>query len=202
MLARVAHDRPNYKYLHIGVPHWPVSLDANCNYTGARPLRRANYTDQARCGIRRVGEFLDKLRQLGLYDSSLIIVSSDHGTDLPPAGFAGRSESLSLVPGPSTVRLPAIASTAKAVMMIKPPNFDPAKKYPVYQFTYGGPHAQSVRNVWGSTRGMFHQLVAQQGVTQPHRGEAVLTPDGEVLRHPLHEPAGHLKAARRLFLWP
>jgi dipeptidyl-peptidase 4 len=49
-------------------------------------------------------------------------------------------------------------------MMLKPPNFDPSKKYPVYQFTYGGPHAQSVRNVWPGTRGMFHQLVAQQGV--------------------------------------
>ncbi len=49
-------------------------------------------------------------------------------------------------------------------MMIKPPNFDPSKKYPVYQYLYGGPHAQSVRNAWGSTRGMFHQLIAQQGV--------------------------------------
>ena len=49
-------------------------------------------------------------------------------------------------------------------MMIKPPNFDPSKKYPVYQYLYGGPHAQSVRNVWGGSRGLFHQLVAQQGV--------------------------------------
>src|SRR5687768_3342483 len=49
-------------------------------------------------------------------------------------------------------------------MMIKPPDFDPAKKYPVYQYLYGGPHAQSVRNAWGGSRGMFHQLIAQQGV--------------------------------------
>lgn len=49
-------------------------------------------------------------------------------------------------------------------MMIKPPNFDPSKKYPVYQYLYGGPHAQSVRNAWGGLRGMFHQLIAQQGV--------------------------------------
>ena len=28
--------------------------------------------------------------------------------------------------------------------MIKPPNFDPAKKYPVIVYTYGGPHAQVV----------------------------------------------------------
>lgn len=49
-------------------------------------------------------------------------------------------------------------------IMIKPTNFDPSKKYPVYQFAYSGPHAQSVRNVWGSSRMLFHQLIAQQGV--------------------------------------
>ncbi|HET9467796.1 MAG TPA: hypothetical protein VFO48_05270, partial [Vicinamibacterales bacterium] len=30
--VRVGHDRPTYKYLHIGIPHWPVSVDADCNY--------------------------------------------------------------------------------------------------------------------------------------------------------------------------
>src|SRR3546814_12033178 len=34
-------------------------------------------------------------------------------------------------------------------MMIKPPDFDPKKKYPVMSFTYGGPHAPQVRNAWG-----------------------------------------------------
>ena len=84
---RVGHDRPNYKYLHVGIPHWPVSVNADCEYIGARSLRRPNYTGQARCGIRRVGAFLDKLRDLGLYDSSLIVISSDHGVALPPEGF-------------------------------------------------------------------------------------------------------------------
>src|SRR5262249_25683799 len=32
--------------------------------------------------------------------------------------------------------------------MIKPPDFDPSRRYPVYQYTYGGPHAPSVRNSW------------------------------------------------------
>jgi dipeptidyl-peptidase-4 len=48
-------------------------------------------------------------------------------------------------------------------MMIKPPDFDPAKRYPVYQFTYGGPHSQEVRNAW-SLQNMYHQLLAQHGV--------------------------------------
>jgi dipeptidyl-peptidase-4 len=48
-------------------------------------------------------------------------------------------------------------------MMIKPPDFDPSRRYPVYQFTYGGPHAQQVRNAW-NLQTMYHQLLAQRGV--------------------------------------
>lgn len=48
-------------------------------------------------------------------------------------------------------------------MMIKPPDFDPRKKYPVMSFTYSGPHAPQVRNAWGATTYMWHQLLAQKG---------------------------------------
>jgi dipeptidyl-peptidase-4 len=49
-------------------------------------------------------------------------------------------------------------------MMIKPPDFTPTRRYPVYQFTYAGPGAQQVRDAWGGSGYMFHQLLAQQGV--------------------------------------
>jgi dipeptidyl-peptidase-4 len=48
--------------------------------------------------------------------------------------------------------------------MIKPPNFNPSRRYPVYQFTYGGPHAPQVRNAWGGAQYLYHQLLAQKGV--------------------------------------
>jgi dipeptidyl-peptidase 4 len=48
-------------------------------------------------------------------------------------------------------------------MMIKPPDFNASKKYPVMNFTYSGPHAPQVRNAWGSQTYMFHQLLAQKG---------------------------------------
>jgi dipeptidyl-peptidase-4 len=48
-------------------------------------------------------------------------------------------------------------------MMIKPLDFDPRRKYPVYQFTYGGPHAQQVKNSW-TLQTMYHQLLAQKGI--------------------------------------
>ena len=49
-------------------------------------------------------------------------------------------------------------------VVIKPPDFDPGKKYPVFQQTYAGPHAQTVRNAWGGSGAMFNQLLAQMGV--------------------------------------
>ncbi len=112
--AHVAHDRPNYKYLHIGIPHWPVSVNAACEYIGPKSLRRPNYTEQARCGIRRVGAFLDKLRALGLYDSSLILISSDHGVALPPEGFTGDRD---VFGGP----LSEMSGSALALLIVKPP---------------------------------------------------------------------------------
>jgi dipeptidyl-peptidase-4 len=49
-------------------------------------------------------------------------------------------------------------------MMIKPPDFTPSRRYPVYQFTYAGPGAGQVKNQWGGREYMFHQMLAQQGV--------------------------------------
>ena len=49
-------------------------------------------------------------------------------------------------------------------VMIKPPNFDPSRRYPVYQQTYAGPHAPQVRNGWGGTSYLYHQFLAQQGL--------------------------------------
>ncbi len=48
-------------------------------------------------------------------------------------------------------------------MMIKPTDFDPKKKYPVFIQTYAGPHAPQVRNGWGGAGMMWHQLLAQKG---------------------------------------
>ncbi len=48
-------------------------------------------------------------------------------------------------------------------LMIKPPDFDPQKKYPVLEFTYSGPHAPQVKNAWAGPTYMWHQLLAQKG---------------------------------------
>jgi len=47
--------------------------------------------------------------------------------------------------------------------MIKPPNFDATKKYPVYLNIYGGPGANTVSDSWGGVNYIYHQLLAQNG---------------------------------------
>src|SRR5216684_305116 len=47
--------------------------------------------------------------------------------------------------------------------IIRPPDFNPQKKYPVLVYTYGGPHAQVVRNAWGGATFLWHELMAQKG---------------------------------------
>ncbi|MEM7314575.1 MAG: prolyl oligopeptidase family serine peptidase, partial [Planctomycetota bacterium] len=43
-------------------------------------------------------------------------------------------------------------------IFIKPPDFDPNKKYPVWLRTYAGPHAFTVSNSWGRGRTRNHML--------------------------------------------
>ncbi|MBT3621161.1 MAG: S9 family peptidase, partial [Flavobacteriales bacterium] len=47
--------------------------------------------------------------------------------------------------------------------MIKPPNFDKNKEYPLYMFLYGGPGSQQVTNSFGWTNYYWYQMLAQKG---------------------------------------
>lgn len=47
--------------------------------------------------------------------------------------------------------------------IIKPVNFDPKKKYPVFLTIYGGPGSNTVSDSWSGMNYMYHQLLAQKG---------------------------------------
>ena len=51
--------------------------------------------------------------------------------------------------------------------MVKPKDFNPAKKYPVIMYQYGGPGSQQVKNTWGigmsGNGAILEQLLCQQG---------------------------------------
>ncbi|MGB2397383.1 MAG: S9 family peptidase [Flavobacteriaceae bacterium] len=47
--------------------------------------------------------------------------------------------------------------------MIKPKDFNPNKKYPLFMYQYSGPGSQKVANKWHDDRDLWHQLLAQKG---------------------------------------
>jgi dipeptidyl-peptidase-4 len=75
-------------------------------------------------------------------------------------------------------------------MMIKPPNFDPQKQYPVLVYTYGGPHVQIVTNSWAGVQFLWQELMAQKGYiifALDNRGSAGR---GHLFEEPIHYRLG------------
>jgi hypothetical protein len=111
---RPAVDGPVYKFVHVGIPHRPVIVTADCGVADAiRPLRQ-NYKDQTHCAVMRTAQILDRLKELGLYDNALIVISSDHGIGFPPPRFHNDRE---LPPGPLSV----LSGKSMALLIVKTP---------------------------------------------------------------------------------
>jgi len=53
--------------------------------------------------------------------------------------------------------------TELCASMIKPSDFDPAKKYPVIVYVYGGPDVQNVRNAWDGDDFLWREMMAEKG---------------------------------------
>jgi hypothetical protein len=98
-------ETPTVKYLHFWGAHPPTTLNANCTLRG-QSQAFSEFPSQAHCMLRRVGAYLDKLRELGVFDNTMIFVISDHGTRYD---FLKRSPNPSV---PSYVRSSAYASLA------------------------------------------------------------------------------------------
>jgi len=76
--------------------------------------------------------------------------------------------------------------------MIKPPNLDPSKKYPVLFDLYGEPWSQTALDTWGS---LWHHMLAQQGyivMTMDNRGQPCLK--GREWRKSIYKKIGVLNS--------
>ena len=79
--------------------------------------------------------------------------------------------------------------------MIKPYNFDPAKKYPVLFLVYGEPASQTVLDSWGGSETLWHEMLAQQGyivVSVDNRGTPA--PRGREWRKSIYKKIGVLNS--------
>lgn len=48
--------------------------------------------------------------------------------------------------------------------IIKPPDFNPNRRYAALLYVYGGPGSQTVTDAWGGSRYLWHQLLAERGI--------------------------------------
>jgi len=80
--------------------------------------------------------------------------------------------------------------------MIKPPGFDPSKKYPVLFYVYGEPASQTVTDSWGGGNFMWHLMLSQMGyivVSVDNRGTPA--PRGREWRKAIYGKIGVLNGA-------
>ena len=77
-------------------------------------------------------------------------------------------------------------------LMVKPPNFDASRQYPVYQHVYGGPHVQRVSNAW-SRETLYWQLLAQHGIVVWVLDNSTASGKGAVSTWPVYQRFGELE---------
>jgi len=81
----IAGDKRSVRYLHLLHTHFPVDLDENCNYRSADKAwfdSNQNYQgliNETHCALKQTATVIEKLKALGIYDKTLIVVKSDHG---------------------------------------------------------------------------------------------------------------------------
>lgn len=61
------------------------------------------------------------------------------------------------------ITIPNEAGDQMNAYIIKPKNFDPNKKYPLFMFQYSGPGSQQVSNAWDGGNGVWFEMLAQKG---------------------------------------
>jgi dipeptidyl-peptidase-4 len=93
--------------------------------------------------------------------------------------------------------------------MIKPPDFDSQKRYPVLFYVYGEPWGQTVLDSWGGLNRIWHQMLAQQGyiiMSVDNRGTPA--PKGSAWRKIIYRKMGIVNsgdqaaAAKAIAKWP
>lgn len=86
MTDLAATEKPqSFRYLHFGFTHYPIDFDAQCTYRSndAKWFRsnqnETGLANETICAIAKMRALLQKLKELQVYDNSLIVFKSDHG---------------------------------------------------------------------------------------------------------------------------
>jgi len=123
-----SHEKPSYQFLHFFPPHKPFILDEDCKLIGdvknqvVAENQWMRYKKQAICSVRLFARFLDRLRELGVFDNSVIILQSDTGLGMYPPSFGREGTDLLVIDEIAGYTPPQLTAYANAVLAVKPLN--------------------------------------------------------------------------------
>lgn len=103
-----------YKWYHYIGTHVPPQWNADCKPVPRLERIRENYTQQAFCVLTGIANLINKLKALGLYDNTAIVISGDHGSQLPAIDQTGEAAN-------SAIYKPWLMGHARPTFMVKPP---------------------------------------------------------------------------------
>lgn len=66
-------------------------------------------------------------------------------------------------PSPEFLKITTAPGVELNAYLMKPANFDPARRYPLVMYVYGGPGSQTVSDAWGGSVYLWHALLAREG---------------------------------------
>jgi len=72
-------DRPTCRVYHLDGAHAPFQLDPDMHYTGPREYAPGPFRDQSKAMLVLMKLVFERLRSVGAYDNSLIMIVGDHG---------------------------------------------------------------------------------------------------------------------------
>jgi len=88
MLQRASTGETNFafKYYHLGIPHWPLVINEKLEYEKME-INRHNFKRQSKAALKVTQMFINKLKEIGAYDQSLIFILGDHGAGMQKQVF-------------------------------------------------------------------------------------------------------------------
>ena len=76
---------PRFRFIHLFGAHYPTKLNQSCGFPEAEVQNyREHLVNTTMCLMARMNEYLLKLDEIGIYDSSFIAIIADHGTPQIP----------------------------------------------------------------------------------------------------------------------
>ncbi len=96
-------------------------------------------------------------------------------------------------PATEFLRVPVAEGVELDAWLIKPPDFDATKKYPLLIYVYGEPAGSTVKDSWGGSSHLWNLMLAQQGylvMSIDNRGTD--TPRGRAWRKSIYRQIGIL----------